>query len=177
MGNTPVVALLPTLLPTYRGSLEGPRTLQPAPALTIKETGKSAPVETLVKLGSAEPKVDVPAWEEFLSELVDPIGRSCRAKAAGDLRQGAIGKPRALASVATPAHRSGWVLAAVTDVLKAAKEPMQARMIYVAALELVGERLSWSSVRNCLASDVGGRSPRFERVGHGRYRMIPPDSQ
>jgi hypothetical protein len=66
-----------------------------------------APADTLVKLGFTKSKVDVSAWEEFLSELVDPIGRSRRAKAAGDLRLGAIGKPRPLASVATPAHRSG----------------------------------------------------------------------
>jgi hypothetical protein len=49
------------------------------------------------------------------------------------------------------------VLAAVTEVLKAANEPMQARKIYVAVLELAGEPVSWSSVRNCLASDVSGR--------------------
>ncbi len=132
-------------------------------------------METLVKLfGSAKSKVDVSAWEGFLDELVEPIGRSRRAKAAGDLRRGAVGKPRTLASVAIPAHRSGWVLAAVTEVLKAATEPMQARTIYVAVVELLGEPVSWSSVRNCLASDVSGRSPRFERVGHGRYRMATP---
>jgi hypothetical protein len=136
--------------------------------------GRHAPVETLVKLGSAKSKVDVSAWEEFFSELVDPIGRSRRAKAAGDLRRGAFGKPRTLASVAIPTHRPGWVLGAVTNVLKAAKEPMQARKIYVAVLELVGEPVSWSSVRNCLASDISGKSPRFERVGHGRYRMATP---
>jgi hypothetical protein len=135
----------------------------------------SAPVETLVKLlGSAKSKADVSALEEFLGELVDPIGRSQRAKAAGDLRRGTIGKPRALASVAIPTHRPGWVLAAVTDVLKAATEPMQARTIYVAVIEMLGEPVSWSSVRNCLASDVSGQSPRFERVGHGRYRMATP---
>ena len=131
-------------------------------------------METFVKLGSAKAKVGVSAWEEFLGELVDPIGRSRRAKAAGDLRRGIIGKPRALASVAVPAHRPGWVLAAVTEVLKAATEPMQARPIYVAVVELLGEPVSWSSVRNCLASDVSGRSSRFARVGHGRYRMATP---
>lgn len=114
------------------------------------------------------------ALEEFLSELVDPIGRSRRAKAAGDLRRGTVGKPRALASVAMPTHRPGWVLTAVTEVLEAAKEPMQARTIYVAVVELLGEPVSWSSVRNCLASDISGKSPRFERVGHGRYRMAMP---
>lgn len=131
-------------------------------------------METLVKLGSAKAKVDISAWEEFFGELVEPIGRSRRAKAAGDLSRGAFGKPRTLASVAIPTHRPGWVLAAVTDVLKAAKEPMQARTIYVTVVELLGEPVSWSSVRNCLASDVSGSSPRFARVGHGRYRTATP---
>ncbi|MGA8364023.1 MAG: hypothetical protein WB709_05835 [Solirubrobacteraceae bacterium] len=70
-----------------------------------------------------------------------------------------------------PAYRWGWVLAAVTEVLRAAGEPMRTRMIHAAVEELVGEPVSWSSVKNCLASDVGGRSPRFERVGRGLYRL------
>jgi hypothetical protein len=44
-------------------------------------------------------------------------------------------------------------------------------MIHAAVEELVGEPVSWSSVKNCLASDVGGKSARFERVGRGRYRL------
>jgi hypothetical protein len=78
------------------------------------------------ELGSAKPKMDVQPGRSSFSELVDPIGRSRRAKV---------------------------------------------RMIYAAALELVGEPLSWSSVRNCLASNVNRTSPRFERVGGGQYRI------
>jgi hypothetical protein len=76
-----------------------------------------------------------------------------------------------LIPAAKPVNRWGWVLAAITDVLEAAREPMRARMIHTAVEELVGEPMSWSSVKNCLASDVGGKSPRFERVGRGRYRL------
>jgi hypothetical protein len=74
--------------------------------------------------------------------------------------------------MAKPAYRWGWVLAAVTEVLEAAREPMQARMIHAAVEELVGEPVSLSLVKNCLASDVGGKPPRFERVGRGRYRVV-----
>jgi hypothetical protein len=76
-----------------------------------------------------------------------------------------------LTPVAKPACRWGWVLKAVTEVLEAAREPMRTRKIHAAVEELVGEPVPWSSVKNCLASDVGGKSPRFERVGRGRYRL------
>jgi hypothetical protein len=63
-------------------------------------------------------------------------------------------------------------VATVTEVLKAADGPMQARAIHAAAERLAGESVSWSSVRNCLAADCVGNAPRFERVGHGRYRVV-----
>jgi len=71
-----------------------------------------------------------------------------------------------------PSYWWGWVLMAVTKVLEAAGEPMRARKIHAAVEELVDEPVSWSSVKNCLASGVGGKSPRFERVGRGRYRVV-----
>jgi hypothetical protein len=105
-------------------------------------------------------------------DLLDPAGRERREKAVRGLRGERTADPsRALTPVAKPAYRWGWVLAAVTEVLKAAGEPMRARMIHAAVEKLVGEPVSWSSVKNCLASRVGGRSPRFERVGRGRYRL------
>jgi HB1, ASXL, restriction endonuclease HTH domain len=122
-----------------------------------------APAETLSKL----------SWiEGFVSDLLDPAGRERRAKAVRGLRRERnVGPSRGLTTVAKPAYRRGWVLAAVTEVLEAAGEPMRTRMIHAAVEELVGEPVSWSSVKNCLASDVGGKSPRFERVGRGRYRL------
>ncbi len=74
-----------------------------------------------------------------------------------------------LAPVAKP--RWGRVLAAVTEILNGACEPMRVRAIHAAAEELVGESVSWSSVRNCVAANIGGETARFERVGRGRYRM------
>ncbi len=71
-----------------------------------------------------------------------------------------------------PRRRPGWVLAAVTEVLGwAVGQPMQAREIHVAVEGLLGEPVSWSSIKNCLASNVNGEGPRFEREGYGRYRL------
>jgi hypothetical protein len=123
-----------------------------------------APAVTLSKL----------SWiEGFVNDLLDPVGRERRAKAVRGLRRERTDGPsRALIPAAKPANRWGWVLAAVTEVLGAAREPMRARMIHTTVEELVGEPVSWSSVKSCLASDVGGKSPRFERVGRGRYRLV-----
>jgi hypothetical protein len=65
----------------------------------------------------------------------------------------------------------GWVLAAVVEVLTAAGGPMQTHAIHAATQRLTGESVASSSIRNCLASGLGEKSPRFERVGHGRYRF------
>jgi hypothetical protein len=124
-----------------------------------------APAETLSKL----------SWiEGFVNDLLDPAGRERRAKAVRSLRRGRTADPsRVLAPTSKPAYRWGWVLAAVTEVLKAAGEPMRARKIHAAVEELVGEPVSWSSVRNCLASGRGGKTPQFERLGYGQYRVVP----
>lgn len=70
-----------------------------------------------------------------------------------------------------PAYRRGWVLAAVTEVLGTADEPMRARDIQESAERLVGEPVGWSSVKDCLTRHIGGELPRFERVARGRYRL------
>jgi hypothetical protein len=106
---------------------------------------------------------------------------TCSTRRVGDRRRRAVqglngGKAGDSSSAAVPAtkpaYRRGWLVATVMDVLKAAREPMQARAIHRAAEELAGEPVSWSSVRNCLAADCVGNAPRFERVGHGRYRVV-----
>lgn len=118
-------------------------------------------METLSKL----------SWiEGFVNDLLDPAGRARRKQAVQGVGHGEpAGTLRMLAPVAKP--RWGRVLAAVTEVLNGACEPMRARAIHAATEELVGESVSWSSVRNCLAANIGGKTARFERVGHERYRM------
>lgn len=127
------------------------------------EADPHAPAETLTKL---------PWVEELVNDLLDPVGRARRAKAVRSLCNEPDARPsRTLPPASKPAYRWGWVLGAVTEVLEAAGEPMRTRMIHAAVEELVGEPVSWSSVKNCLVSDVGGKAPRFERVGRGRYRL------
>lgn len=75
-----------------------------------------------------------------------------------------------------PSYRRGWLVVAVTKVLTAAGRPMQTQAIHRAVAQLTGEPVSWSSIRNCLAEDVRSRSPKFERVGRGRYRTVSVDN-
>lgn len=113
------------------------------------------------------------SWiEEFVNDLLEPVGRARRAKAAEALRNGRLfrgARPLALGTRLT--HRRGWVLEAITKVLEVHGEPMQAIAIHAAVEELLGEPVCWSSVKNCLSEGVRLRSGRFERVGHGRYRL------
>jgi hypothetical protein len=128
---------------------------------------KHAPAATLVKIGSAKSKADASAWAEFLDQLVEPIGRARRARAVRSLRNvKPVSRPRPI-PVAEVAHRWGWVLAAVTEVLESSGGPMQAREIHAAAEELLGEPVAWSSVKNCLAEGIRRQPPRFERLGKG----------
>jgi hypothetical protein len=68
-------------------------------------------------------------------------------------------------------QRHGWALEAVTHVLESSPEPMQAIAIHAAVEEILGEPVVWSTVKNALASNVGGKAARFERVGRGRYQV------
>ena len=69
------------------------------------------------------------------------------------------------------------VLETVTLVLELAGKPMRAREIHAAACDLAGEPLRWESVKSALAAGASGRSPRFDRVGHGVYRSAGFDRE
>jgi hypothetical protein len=68
-------------------------------------------------------------------------------------------------------RRWGEVRRAIETVLASAGE-LRARDIHAAVEELLGEEVSPSSVKNCLATYSGGREPSFVRVGRGRYRLV-----
>lgn len=68
-------------------------------------------------------------------------------------------------------RRPGWVVKAVVNVLTNREEPMRAKDIHVAVEALVGEPVSWSSVKQALASHVSGPSPLFVRIARGRYTL------
>jgi len=114
------------------------------------------------------------SWiEAFVNDLLEPVGRATRAKAADALHTGRLTKgARPLpARGYRLTHRHGWVLEAVTHVLESSAEPMQAIAVHAAVEEMLGEPVVWSTVKNALASNVGGEAPRFERVGRGRYQL------
>jgi hypothetical protein len=66
-------------------------------------------------------------------------------------------------------RRPGWVLPAIVEVLTDRKEPMRAKDIHAAVETMLGESVARSSVKDALASNVSGESPRFVRIARGRY--------
>jgi HB1, ASXL, restriction endonuclease HTH domain len=66
-------------------------------------------------------------------------------------------------------RRPGWVVDALVQVLDSRGEPMRAREIHTAVETMLGEAVTWSSVKGALASNVSGSPPRFVRVARGRY--------
>ena len=56
------------------------------------------------------------------------------------------------------------MLTAVAQVLADRGEPMRAKDVHVAVERLLGEPIVWSSVKQALASNASGISPRFVRV-------------
>jgi len=77
-------------------------------------------------------------------------------------------------SVGPKHRRHDWVQEAVIRVFELHEGPMQAREVHAAAEELLGESVRWGSVKACLAANVAGSSPRFVRVGRGRYAICSP---
>lgn len=78
---------------------------------------------------------------------------------------------RPVRAVGTRHRRVGWVVEAVVQVMTERQEPMQANEVHVAVEALLGKALSRSSIKSALATNVGGRSPRFVRVAKGRYTL------
>ena len=65
------------------------------------------------------------------------------------------------------------VLEIVTTVLELAGEPMRVREIHAAAAELIGESISWSSVKGILSAHTIGGDRRFRRIRRGCYELTP----
>jgi hypothetical protein len=66
--------------------------------------------------------------------------------------------------------RIGAVIGAVITVPELADRPMRAHEIHGAAEELVGARLSWNTVKDCLHKTARRPDSPIERVDHGCYR-------
>jgi len=153
----------------HAGAEKRPKKAKPRPlffgtGVDLEQIG--APAETLTKLSGSV--------RSLIEELLEPKGRERRRRAVRSLNGARTDSSLGIGTPATkPAYRRGWLVATVTDVLRAADGPMQARAIHRAAVELAGEAVSWSSIRNCLASGISGKTPRFERLGYGRYQVVP----
>lgn len=65
------------------------------------------------------------------------------------------------------------MLEIVTTVLALAEEPMRACEIHAAAAELIGEAISWSSVKGILSTHTIGGDLRFRRIRRGCYELTP----
>ena len=68
--------------------------------------------------------------------------------------------------------RKPWaqVSTAIQSVLSSAGE-LRARDIHAAVEKVLGEDVSVSSVKNCLATHSRGTDQMFVRTGRGRYRL------
>jgi hypothetical protein len=70
-----------------------------------------------------------------------------------------------------PPRKIGDVIDTITAILEHADQPMRARDIHAAAEDRLGRPIKWTSAKATLAAHASGSRPRFERVGHGRYRI------
>jgi hypothetical protein len=68
-------------------------------------------------------------------------------------------------------RRRGWVLDAIVRVLAERQKPMRLKEIHAAVEALLGEPVRWASVKASLAGNISGSSPRFIRVGRGKYGL------
>ena len=68
--------------------------------------------------------------------------------------------------------RAGAIQQAVIQALAQADRPLRAREVHAAAEKLVGQPLSWNTVKDCLHKRARRSGTLVERVGHGRYRHL-----
>lgn len=67
----------------------------------------------------------------------------------------------------------GQVRGVIVKLLKA-NGTMRTKEIHQAVERDLGESVAWSSVAWCLSENSRGEDARFEKVGHGRYRLANP---
>ena len=69
-------------------------------------------------------------------------------------------------------RRQGPVLATVTGVLGLASTPMRVSEIHTAVEQLLGEPISYSSVKEALSAHTRGRDQRFRRTRRGCCELL-----
>jgi hypothetical protein len=110
-----------------------------------------------------------PAPLEALLDGTSPDPKT-RLEAAVDCRA-----PGPRGTAVRAAHpRQGRIIDAISQVLIAARCPMQARDVHTRVEALLGEQVRWASIKATLAGNLKGPSPRFIRVARGRYSVPSP---
>jgi hypothetical protein len=94
-----------------------------------------------------------------------------RWDAARASRQPAASSRPAGRSIGARHRRVGWVVEGIVQVLAGHDGPMQAKEVHQAVEALLDEPVRWASVKAALAAGVMGASPRFVRLGRGRYEL------
>ena len=78
---------------------------------------------------------------------------------------------RAVAAPGPSRRKPQPVLKTIRRILEEADGSMHARDIHARAEELLGTRVSWSSMKDCLSTHSRGDRPKLRRVRRGWYRL------
>ena len=72
-----------------------------------------------------------------------------------------------------PQPRAGDIKTAVVQTLELSAVPMSLRDVHRACEELLGRKVPYSTVKDCVHKHSRGVGPRFKRVRHGLYEADP----
>lgn len=108
---------------------------------------------------------------ELIGALSNPDVRGRLPRVTAKLDQikagGAARKPTTLTRIL----RVGDVSAAIMRVLGESVEPMRMRDIHLEVERLLGQPVGRSAIKNWLANNARGHSPKLVRLERGRYRL------
>jgi len=86
-------------------------------------------------------------------------------------------KPRKIKSQRKRAHRPGWVVKAVIEVMAGQVKALHVVEIHKLAEQHVGEPVSLNSVNDVLATHCSGPEALFMRVSRGRYVLAETEGK
>jgi hypothetical protein len=155
------------------------RTLEALPAdagaAVAQRAGRLHDTQQSMDLRGSKSNQHSGAFDKVVFELMVALGSqearsglSQLAKKLADVRASGESRPGRVACRQRP-RRPGWVLKAIIHVLADREEPMRAKDIHAAVEALLGEPVSWSSIKGALADNASGSARRFVRIARGRY--------
>jgi hypothetical protein len=83
-----------------------------------------------------------------------------------------VPRSHAAKPIAPTRRKFGSVSDAVVQVLGEARADLRVSEVQSCVERILEGQVSSSSVKNCLTRGSERKHPLFERVGHGRYRLI-----